>query len=162
MADLTVTTQAVKLRPLSLQEAALSGGFTHIATIKGSDINAVTGTAGDTITVTLGTSPTEYLITKAAVYVETAFTIGSSGTLTVMAGSSGTPNAILTATDALTQGGIATESAGDPEAGAGTVGTSAITLVARFTTATGTPGSIGSTGKLHVLLGLVNLAALAN
>lgn len=159
MADIAVTTQATKLRPLSNLESARSGGFTHIATINAADINGTTGTAGDTITVTLGSSPTEYLITKAAVYIETAFTIGSSGTLTVMVGSSGTPNAILTATDALTQGGIATESAGDPEAGAGTIGTSSITLVARFTTATGTPGSVAA-GVAHVLLGLVDLASL--
>ena len=158
MADIAYATQPFKLRPLSIQEAAASG-FTHVATITGVDINDTAGAQGDTITVTLGTTPTEFLIKSAVVYVETAF--ATTGTLTVSIGSSGSVASLVVATDAKTQGPIVTEISGDAETLAGSFGTAAVTLVARFATqaATGAPGDI-TAGKLHVLLNIIDLAAL--
>lgn len=56
-------------------------GYTHAFRLLYSDINS-TGGQGDTVTVTLGSTPANYLLGNAAIYVKTAFAT-SSGSPTI-------------------------------------------------------------------------------
>lgn len=62
-------------------EVTRQTGYTHCFRLLYSDINGAGG-QGDTVTVTLGSTPTNYLINAASLYVKTAFAT-SSGTPTI-------------------------------------------------------------------------------
>ena len=158
MANQSVTTLGTIGGPLPLE--AQSKGFTHRWTVNYDDINnAAWTTDGDTVTVTLGTLPTEFLVDKCAVYVETAFT--TDGTLTISVGTDGDVDNFLDAQDAKTAGPIVADTGATVKTETGSIGSAGDVLVAQFATqaATGAPSDI-SAGKLHILLGIVDVAAL--
>jgi hypothetical protein len=160
MADIAIT-NGPKLQPLSSEETVRTG-FTHIATVEAADINGTAGADGDTVTLTIGTTPEEYVLDRVAAYVETAFV--TDGTLTIQMGHSGDVDDFLA-----TAGSLNVKTAGpkrevadiSPHASGDTVGSSALTLQLRFLTeaATGAPGDI-SAGKLHLLLRMIDLDKL--
>lgn len=159
MADLSVTSSAVRLQPLSEQEIARTG-FTHMARIRASDINGTAGAQGDTITCTIGNTGANFLVGRAAAWVETAFT--TTGTLTMEIGTDGDTDNFVTATSVKTAGPIISEPSARVETQAGSSGAATDVLVARFNTqaSTGAPGDI-TAGVVHVFLEIISLAELA-
>ncbi len=159
MADIAVTKN---MQPLSNEET-LKTGFTHMVTIEASDINGTAGAQGDTVTVTIGETGGNFLVDKAAAYVETAFTNDPSGTLTLQVGTDGDPDNFLAATSVKTAGPFATVAGATPETEAGSYAAATDVLVARFSTqaATSAPGDI-TAGKVHIFLAVHDLHKLAN
>jgi len=93
MANYTATLAASRKTTLSAQARAYSG-FTHKWTIKYTDIDDDSATStGDTITVALGDTPTDYIIMRAMMNVTTAFAGG--GTLTMDVGTDGDEDAFI-------------------------------------------------------------------
>lgn len=159
MADQSVTSLATKATPLPLEVRA-DTGFTHKWTIDYTDINNSAWTGqGDTVTVTLGNTPTEFLIGKAAAYIETAF--ATTGTLTLQVGTDGDPDNFIDAQSCKTQTTLIGSQGGEPVTEAGSVGTAADVLTATFTTqaSTGAPADI-TAGKVHILLQIIDLAKI--
>ena len=93
MANYTATLADSRKTILSAQARAYSG-FTHKWTIKYTDIDDDSATStGDTITVALGDTPTDYIIMRAMMNVTTAFAGG--GTLTMDVGTDGDEDAFI-------------------------------------------------------------------
>ena len=157
MADLAVTKR--KIVPLSEQEM-LAHGFTHVVVIEAKDINTVAGANGDTVTVDIGTTLPNFIVDRAAAYVETAF--ATTGTLTFEVGTDGDPNNFIEALDAKTVGPKLNAAGAVAKTLAGSFDVATDVLVVRFNTqaATGKPGDI-TAGKLHVFLHMFNIRALA-
>ena len=103
MADNAMTLPAGRGRLLSADVTARTG-FTHYFRVLYSDINGA-GAQGDTVTVTLGSTPTKYLIDRVVMYVSTAFAYASgSATLTGQVGTSGETDALVEAVNIKTAG----------------------------------------------------------
>lgn len=161
MADQSVAASALttKGQILPLNTTA-SSGFTHYVKIGAADINNPAWTTdGDTVTVTIGSTPGWFLVDKAAIIVTEAF--ATDGTLTVQAGTDGDPDNFIDAQDAKTTGVILADTSATVKTEAGSSGKVSDVLVVRFTTqaATGAPADI-TAGTLYLLLGIVDLAAL--
>lgn len=93
MANYTATLAKSRKTTLSAQARAYSG-FTHKWTIKYTDIDDDSATStGDTITVALGDTPTDYVIMRVMANVTTAFAGG--GTLTMDVGTDGDEDAFI-------------------------------------------------------------------
>ena len=138
-------------------ETTRQTGFTHRFRIPFDVINTSTWTTqGDTVTVTLGSTPTKFIVTKAAVNISTAF--ATTGTLTIQVGTDGDPDNFVDAQDAKTAAVLIGASGAVPVTEAGTIGVASDVLVARFTTqgSTGAPADI-TAGVAEVLLGIVNV-----
>lgn len=157
MADLPVTKRQIVV--LSEQEASRHG-FTHMATVDASDINRVAGANGDTVTVDLGPTPANFVIDRAALFVETPF--ATTGTLTAEFGTDGDPNNFIEALDVKTAGPALNAAGAVAKTLAGSFAAVSDILVLRFNTqsATGKPGDI-TAGRVHVLFRMFNLAQLA-
>jgi len=163
MADKSVTlatassaSNGVKIELLSA-ETKRQTGFTHRFRIPFDILNDATWTTqGDTVTVTLGSTPTKFLIDKAAVNISTAF--ATTGTLTIQVGTDGDPDNFIDAQDAKTAAVLIGSQGAEPITEAGTVGVASDVLVARFTTqsATGAPSDI-TAGVAEVLLSIVDI-----
>ena len=163
MADQAVTlstatsaSNGVKIEVLSA-ETTRQTGFTHRFRIPFDVINTSTWTTqGDTVTVTLGSTPTKFIVTRAAVNIATAF--ATTGTLTLQVGTDGDPDNFIDAQDAKTAAVLIGATGAAPVTEAGTVGVASDVLVARFTTqsATGAPSDI-TAGVAEVLLGIVDV-----
>lgn len=159
MADQSVTSLATGAQVLSLETMA-SAGFTHKFTVDHTDINnAAWTTDGDTVTVTLGNLPTEYLVAKCAIYVETAFV--TDGTLSLAVGTDGDPDNFFDAQSVKTAGPVVADTGATVKTEAGSIGSAGDVIVCQFATqaATGAPSDI-SAGKVHILLQVVDLAAI--
>lgn len=157
MADQTATLSSEYIEVLPA-ETVRQTGFTHKFTIPYTVINNSTWTTqGDTVTVTLGTTPTRHLVEIALADITTAF--ATTGTLTLQVGTSTDPDNYIDAQTAKTAAALIGAAGGAPVTEAGTVGIAAQTLVARFTTqaATGAPSNI-TDGSVTILIGMVNLA----
>ena len=87
MANTDVTLGDTRKTTLSNQERAQ--GYTHKYTVKYTDIDEGSGSS-DTVTVTLGSTPTDFVISKAMVNVTTAF--AGTGALALEVGTDGDPN----------------------------------------------------------------------
>jgi hypothetical protein len=138
-------------------ETTRQTGFTHRFRIPFDVLNnAAWTTQGDTVTVTLGSTPTKFIVTKAAVNIVTAF--ATTGTLTIQVGTDGDPDNFVDAQDAKTAAVLIGASGAVPVTEAGTIGIASDVLVARFTTqgATGAPSDI-TAGVAEILLGIVNV-----
>jgi len=163
MADQTVTlstatsaTNNIKIERLSA-ETTRQTGFTHRFRIPFDVINTSTWTTqGDTVTVTLGSTPTKFLVDKAAVNISTAF--ATTGTLTIQVGTDGDPDNFIDAQDAKTAAILIGSQGAEPLTEAGTIGVASDVLVARFTTqgSTGAPSDI-TAGVAEVFLGVVDI-----
>jgi len=155
LATATSATNGKLLIKLS-QEESVNTGFTHKWRIPFDVINTSTWTTqGDTVTVTLGTTPTRYIVDRALISVTTAF--ATTGTLTVSLGTSSNTALCIAATTAKTDSQI-TGAAGAVVANK-TEGVAAATLQARFTTqaATGAPSDI-TAGSCDIWLRMIDTA----
>lgn len=141
-------------------ETVRQSGFTHKWTVPFSQINnSAWTTDGDTVTITLGTTPARHVVTKAAALVTTAFV--TDGTLTVQVGTSTDQDNFIDAQSCKTAGPLIGAAGAVPVTEAASFGNTAQTLVARFTTqaSTGAPSDI-SAGEVVIFLGIDDLGAL--
>lgn len=157
LATATSASNGIKIAVLSAEVAA-QVGFTHIFRVPYDIINTSTWTTqGDTVTVTLGTTPATYVIDRAAIYVPTAF--ATTGTLTLSLGTSSNTALAIAAASCKTAG-MSTAAAGAVPANK-MEGTSAATLQCRFTTqaSTGAPSDI-TAGVAEIYLRMIDIGAL--
>jgi hypothetical protein len=160
MADQTTTLTSSRVSRLSAEETR-EHGFTHKFVITASDINnSAWTTDGDTVTVTLGTTPAKHLVSKAVALVTTAFV--TDGTLTLQVGTSTDQDNFIDAQSCKTAGPLIGAAGGVPVTEAASFANTAQTLVARFTTqgSTGAPSDI-SAGEVTILLAIDDLGAAA-
>ena len=156
LATATSASNGVKIELLSA-ETTRQTGFTHRFRIPFDVINTSTWTTqGDTVTVTLGSTPTKFLVDKALVNISTAF--ATTGTLTIQVGTDGDPDNFIDAQDAKTAAVLIGSQGAEPVTEAGTVGVASDVRVARFTTqgATGAPSDI-TAGVAEILLSVVDI-----
>ena len=150
MANTDVTLGNSRKVVLSNQERAQ--GFTHKYTVKYTDIDEGTGSS-DTVTVALGNTPTDFVITKAAVNVTTAF----AGTLAIEVGTDGDPNNFITSTSVTAVGPIITGAGAAPTTLAGTFAAASDALEALFTnSSSGSPSAL-TAGELDIYLAMHSL-----
>lgn len=157
LATATSATKNTKLEVLSSEQQRATG-YTHRWRVPFDIINTSAWTTqGDTVTVTLGTTPAGYLIDRAAINVPTAF--ATTGTLTLSLGTSSN-TALLIAAASCKTAGWSTAAAGAVPANK-CEGTSAATLQCRFTTqsATGAPSDI-TAGVADIFVRIINLEDL--
>ena len=93
MANTNVTLPNARKSVLSNQERAQ--GFTHKWKVLFTDIDEGSGSS-DTVTVALGDTPTDFVISKAMINVSTAMT--GTGALAVELGTDGAPNNFIEST----------------------------------------------------------------
>ena len=147
MADTAITISDDRVSPLSMQEQA-AFGFNTKFTVLYSDIAYGTGSS-DTVTLTLGSTPTKWYVDRAMVNVSTAF--AGTTALTVIVGSTSDTDAFVTSTSVMTAGviGVAGFS---PVTVTNSSSTSAVSLRATFTNATGGSPSALTAGALDIYL----------
>jgi hypothetical protein len=157
MANYTITINDDRVSPLSNQEKA-STGFSHKFRVLYSDINNSSATGStDTITLTIGSTPTKWYVNRALVNVTTAF--AGSGGLTISVGTSSNAAGMVAATSILSAGVI--NVAGSVTANASqSTATSAATLQALFTNSTSGSPSALTAGQLDVYLNIQDAAQL--
>jgi len=149
MANTDVTLDNARKSVLSNQERAQ--GFTHKYTIKFTDIDEGSGSS-DTVTVTLGATPTDFIISKAMVNVTTA--MAGTGALTIQVGTDGDPNNFITATSVAAVGPIISAVGAAPVTLAGTFAAASDQLEALFTnSSSGSPSAL-TAGELDVYLAM--------
>ena len=161
MANYTPTyPKNVRLVPVPSAEQVW--GFTHKARINYADIANASATANsDTITVTLGTTPANFIVDSCFANVVSAFNSNANATQTITAtfGTSATANAFIAATSVKTAGPIIAGTGG-PFSVANTtasMGVTANTLQVVFTNgAAGNPATL-SNGALDVFVSLIDL-----
>tara|TARA_Y100001938_G_scaffold149960_1_gene238929 strand:- start:1731 stop:2201 length:471 start_codon:yes stop_codon:yes gene_type:complete len=152
MANTDVTLGNSRKVVLSNQERAQ--GFTHKYTVKYTDIDEGTGSS-DTVTVALGNTPTDFVITKAAVNVTTAF--AGTGALAIEVGTDGDPNNFITSTSVTAVGPIITGAGAAPTTLAGTFAAASDALEALFTnSSSGSPSAL-TAGELDIYLAMHSL-----
>ena len=152
MANTDVTLGNSRKVVLSNQERAQ--GFTHKYTVKYTDIDEGTGSS-DPVTVALGSTPTDFVITKAAVNVTTAF--AGTGALAIEVGTDGDPNNFITSTSVTAVGPIITGAGAAPTTLAGTFAAASDALEALFTnSSSGSPSAL-TAGELDIYLAMHSL-----
>lgn len=138
-------------------EVTRQTGYTHCFRLLYSDINTAGG-QGDTVTVTLGSTPANFIIPKAGLYVKTAFAT-SSGTPTIT-GQLGVTSALTALIEA-----VSVKSAGmklgQVALTDSSTGTASNTLAAMTTTE---PASLAAVGTQLVIIAnsVASLAAKVN
>lgn len=156
MADTAVTLSAARFTPLTNPER--HNGFTHKWTIRYSDIAFGAGST-DTVTVTLGTTPTKWICSQAVAVLRTVFA-GTTGGLTVKIGATDDDFAI--AAVSVLSGNVLQPSTGPNTvaAPANAFGVAAQTLKAIFTNSvSGSPAGVTS-GEMDIYLSLVDITKL--
>lgn len=157
MASQTITINDDRISPLSNQEEA-GTGFSHKFTVLYQDIAlaAANGTT-DTVTVTIGSTPTRWFISRAMANVRTAF--AGSGGLTLAVGTSANTGAAIAAASVLTAGVIGVAGFA-PANFAQSTATSAATLQLLFTNSvSGSPSAL-TAGAVDVYLNLQDTTQL--
>ncbi len=149
MANTDVTLDNARKDVLSNQERAQ--GYTHKYKIKYTDIDEGSGSS-DTVTVSLGDTPTDFIISKAMVNISTAF--AGTGGLTIQVGTDGDPNNFITATSVLTAGPLISAVGAAPVTLAGTFAVASDALEALFTnSSSGSPSAL-TAGELDIYLAM--------
>jgi len=149
MANTDVTLGNSRKVILSNQERAQ--GFTHKYTIKYTDIDEGTGSS-DTVTVSLGSTPTDFIISKTMINVTTAF--AGTGALAVEVGTDGDPNNFITSVTVMTAGPTISAAGGAPVTLAGTFAIASDALEAIFTnSSSGSPSAL-TAGEMDVYLAM--------
>jgi hypothetical protein len=157
MAAYTGITLNTAVKPLTAEQSRQSG-FTHVATIKYTDFNTITGgTTGDTLDIAIGSTPTNFLIDHVCLNVKTAFTTLNTGTLTLSFGISSSTAVYIAAQSLLTAGAKAVTAGAVPAGATSTTGASSVTLSCRLTTGTSGVLTDVSTGLVDVYFRMVNL-----
>ena len=149
MADTAVTIARNRTSELSLQEQAR--GFSNKFTVKYSDVALGSGST-DTVTLTLGALPSNYVINNALVNITTAF--AGTTAFTVQVGTTTTTNSLVTAQSVKTAGVLA----GVPTTATLIKATATANLVAVFTNATGGSPSALTGGELDIYLNIIDLS----
>ena len=149
MADTAVTIPRADLSQLSLQEQAR--GFSNKFHVDYSDVALGTG-ASDTVTMTLGTLPSNFVINGALVNITTAF--AGTTAFSINVGTTSSTSALVTAQTVKTAGVLA----GVPTTATLVKGTASVNLVAIFTNATGGSPSALTAGALDIYLNIVDLS----
>lgn len=156
LATASSATRNIKIEQLSAEQMTHTG-YTHYFRIPFDILNNASWTAqGDTVTVTLGTTPARYIVDRCSIDISTVF--ANTGTLTVSLGTSANTALLIAATSAKTAGLI--NSNGTPANACN--GTSAGTLQVRFTTqaSTGAPADITG-GVADVFLRIIDVTDLS-
>ena len=149
MANTDVTLDNARKDVLSNQERAQ--GYTHKYKIKYTDIDEGGGSS-DTVTVSLGDTPTDFIISKAMVNISTAF--AGTGGLSIQVGTDGDPNNFITATSVLTAGPLISAVGAAPVTLAGTFAVASDALEALFTnSSSGSPSAL-TAGELDIYLAM--------
>jgi hypothetical protein len=149
MADTAVTIARADLSQLSLQEQAR--GFSNKFHVDYSDVAYGSG-ASDTVTLTLGTLPSNFVINNALVNITTAF--AGTTAFSVNIGTTSSTSALVTAQSVKTAGVLA----GLATTATIVKGTASVNLVATFTNATGGSPSALTAGSLDIYLNIVDLS----
>lgn len=162
MAAYTGITYTTGTVPLSAEQTRQTG-FTHSVTIPSTALSSITGgTTGDTIDVAVGTTPTNFLISKALIQVKTAFTTASTGTLTMGFGISSSVAVYVAAQNLLVAGPKAVTAGAVPAGATSTTGAAAVTLTCRFTTGTAGVLTDIATGSVTIYFAMVDLDTVDN
>jgi len=149
MADTAVTIARADTSQPSLQEQAR--GFSHKFHVDYSDVAYGSGSS-DTVTMTLGALPSNYVLNNALVNITTAF--AGTTAFTVQVGTTTSSTALVTAQSVKTAGVLA----GVPTTATLVKGTATANLVAVFTNATGGSPSALTAGALDIYLNIVDLS----
>ena len=153
MANYTATLSDSRKSILSNQERAQE--FTHKYKIKYTDIDDDSATStGDTITVALGNTPTDFVIMRAMVNVTTAFAGG--GTLTIDVGTDGDEDNFINLKSVTAVGPIIELAGAAPVTVAGTYAAAADALQAHFINSSSSNPAALSAGELDIYLGMVD------
>lgn len=156
MANTNLTINKAKVSLLSLPER--TSDFSHKFHVDFSDVATGTGSS-DTVTLALGTTPTQWIIASAMGVITTAFAGTTAFTVTV--GTTTNVACLLPSTSTLTQANFtSTNGPNTVTTTTQATGTSAIGLVAVFTNATGGSPSALTAGALDIYLAIVNTAAI--
>lgn len=154
MADTAITISGTRVVPLSEQERAATG-FNARFRVLSTDIAYGTGSS-DTVTMTLGATPTSWLIDKAGVNITTAF--AGITAMTIIVGTTTSTAALISSTSILTAGFL--NQVSTVPVLTNTTATAAKNLVATFTAA-GTGGPAGLTaGQLDIYLRILDASQL--
>ena len=155
MANYSTTLTATYTSPLNDVERIK--GFNKKFVIPYSFVaNASATTATDTVTVTLGATPDQWLVDKAAAYISTAFA-GSTGGITMNVGSTSSTSAFITAQSVKTIGALGMASTLPILTNA--TATASVNLVAVFTGATADSLSLVTAGSVTVLVNIDSLTS---
>ena len=149
MADTAVTIARADTSQLSLQEQ--SRGFSNKFHVDYSDVALGAG-ASDTVTMTLGALPSNFVMNNALVNITTAF--AGTTAFSVNIGTTSSTSALVTAQSVKTAGVLA----GVLTNAAIVKGTASVSLVATFTNATGGSPSALTAGALDIYLNIVDLS----
>ena len=149
MADTAVTIARADTSQLSLQEQ--SRGFSNKFHGDYSDVALGAG-ASDTVTMTLGALPSNFVMNNALVNITTAF--AGTTAFSVNVGTTSSTSALVTAQSVKTAGVLA----GVLTNAAIVKGTASVSLVATFTNATGGSPSALTAGALDIYLNIVDLS----
>jgi hypothetical protein len=149
MADTAVTISRADTSQLSLQEQAR--GFSNKFHVDYSDVALGTGST-DTVTLTLGALPSNFVLNNALVNITTAF--AGTTAFSVNVGTTSSTSALVTAQSVKTAGVLT----GVPTTAALVKGTASVNLVAIFTNATGGSPSALTAGALDIYLNIVDLS----
>ena len=149
MANTAVTIARADTSQLSLQEQAR--GFSNKFHVDYSDV-AFGSTDADTVTMTLGTLPSNFVLNNALVNITTAFQGTTAFSINV--GTTSSTSALVTAQSVKTAGVLA----GVPTTATLVKGTASVNLVAVFTNATGGSPSALTQGALDIYLNIVDLS----
>lgn len=154
MADTAITIASSRITPLVEQEQA-AVGYSIRFRVLSTDILYGTG-ATDTVTMTLGPTPTKFMIDKAVMNITTAF--AGITAMTVIVGTTTSTAALIASTSILTAATIG-QAVGVPVL-TNTTATAAKNLVATFTAA-GTGGPAGLTaGQLDIFMRILDTSRL--
>ena len=149
MANTDVTLGSARKSILSNQERAQ--GFTHKFKILYTDIDEGSGSS-DTVTVSLGDTPTDFVITKALLNVTTAF--AGTGAMTVQIGTDGDPDNFITAITVLTAGPTISALGAAPKTLVGSFAVASDALEALFTnSSSGAPEDL-TAGEMDIYLAM--------
>jgi len=149
MADTAITITRANLSQLSLQEQAR--GFSNKFHVDYSTVALGSG-ASDTVTMTLGALPSNFVLNNALVNITTAF--AGTTAFSVNIGTTSSTSALVTAQSVKTAGVLA----GLLTNATIVKGTASVNLVAIFTNATGGSPSALTAGSLDIYLNIVDLS----
>ena len=149
MANTDVTLDNARKSVLSNQERAQ--GFTHKWKVLFTDVDEGSGSS-DTVTVALGNTPADFVISKAMINVTTAF--AGTGAFAIELGTDGDPNNFIESTSVAAAGPIIAAQGAVPKTLAGTFAAAADALQAKFTnSSSGSPSAL-TAGELDIYLAM--------
>lgn len=156
MADTPITIAKSRVSISNNPERTL--GYSHKFNVKFSDVACGTGNA-DTVTVTLGNTPTNWAVTRCIANVVTAF--AGTTSFNIIVGSTTGTSAFLASASVLSAG------LKQPSTGANTTstiasstGSSSVVYKAIFTNASGGSPSALTAGELNIYLNMIDLDQL--